>query len=175
MAEKKGTKIFHQLAEVNAMIIDLRDAEGDSLSLASHLMSFFVAQKTVLANVIYEKQELRETLVASQNLGFERFKDNFPLYILTSSFVSGSGEFLSYTLKHLNKAVIVGENTMGVAYISKSKEINEFININLPIAIPIHPLTHSNWEQEGVIPDYPVEAKLSFDVAYNLAKNHLGI
>ena len=110
-----------------------------------------------------------------KNLSNDRLKHNYPVYILTSSFISGTGEFFSYTLKHLHKAVIVGEQTMGVALISKKQKVNEFISINMPIAIPIHPATNTNWDQVGVAPDYAVKANASFEMAYKLAKEYLGV
>jgi hypothetical protein len=64
---------------------------------------------------------------------------------------------------------------MGVALISKTHKVNELISINMPIAFLTHPVTNTNWEQEGVVPDVYVEANLSFDTAYKLAKEHLGL
>lgn len=174
-AELQATQAFSYLSGADAIIIDLRDVEGDSISLAQYMMSFFVEQNTILSNVVYNRQENTEILKSSKKLGFDHFKRNYPVYILTSAFVSGTGEFFSYTLKHLKKAVVVGEKTMGVALISKKKRVNEFISINMPIAFPIDPVTNTNWEQEGVIPDVNIDANLSLDIAYKLAKEHLGL
>jgi len=172
-AKLAAAKAFDHLKETNAMIIDLRDAEGDSLSLVQFMMSFFVADKSKLGDILYDRQTQKVGLWSSENISNSHFNSNFPLYILTSAFIAGSGEFFTYTLKHLDKAVVVGEKTMGVAYISKKLRVNEFISINLPIAIPIHPVTNSNWEQEGVVPDYDTKANASFELAYNLAKTYL--
>lgn len=174
-SELQATKAFTFLSRADAIIIDLRDVEGDSISLAQYMMSFFVEKNTTLTTMVYNKQNQTQNLKSSKNLGYEHFKHNYPVYILTSSFIAGTGEFFSYTLQHLNKAVIVGEKTMGVAFISKKQKVNEFISINMPIAFPIHPVTNTNWEQEGVVPDFNVDANLSFDVAYKLAKDYLGI
>jgi C-terminal processing protease CtpA/Prc len=173
-AELQATKVFNELSGTDAIIIDLRDVEGDSISLAQYMMSFFVEENIKLTNVVYDRQKESQIITSVKNVGFDHFKHDYPVYILTSAFVSGTGELFSYTLKHLNKAVIVGEKTMGVALISKKQKVNEFISINMPIAYSINPVTNSNWEQEGVIPDFLVEAKLSFDVAYKLAKDYLG-
>jgi len=172
-AELKAADAFEYLSGTDAMIIDLRDVEGDSITLAQYMMSFFVEQNTILSKVLYNRQESTETLTSSKILGFDHFKQGYPVYILTSAFVSGTGEFFSYTLKNLNKAVIVGEKTMGVALIAKKHKVNEFISINMPIAFTINPVTKTNWEEEGVVPDVNVDANLSFDVAYKLAKEHL--
>lgn len=168
-------RTLNELSNVDALIIDLRDSEGDSISLALYLMSFFVQENTILSEVLYEKQEKIKILRSFENTGSDKFKHNFPIYILTSSFLSSSGEFFSYTLKHLKKAVIVGEETMGVAYILKKQKINDYISINIPIAIPLHPITHTNWEKTGVIPDVDTNASLSLSTAHKMAKKHLGV
>ena len=174
-AELKAAQVFDYLSETDAIIIDLRDVAGESISLAQYMMSFFIEQNTILTNVIYDKQTKTKVLKSAPNLSNDRLKHNFPVYILTSAFVSGTGEFFSYTLKHLGKALIVGEKTMGVAYISRKLRVDQFISITMPIAIPMHPVTKTNWEQEGVVPDFDVNADLSFDMAYKLAKEHLNI
>ncbi|WP_019026837.1 S41 family peptidase [Colwellia piezophila] len=174
-AELRAAHAFDYLSGADAIIIDLRDVEGESISLAQYMMGFFVETNTTLANVVYDRQKQSQILKSPKKLGFEHFKQDYPVYILTSAFVSGTGEFFSYTLKNFKKAVIVGEKTMGVAVISKKQKVNEFISINIPIAFPVHPITNTNWEDEGVIPDVNIEANLSFDVSYKLAKEYLGI
>ena len=174
-AEKEVSLTLKKLSKVDALIIDLRDAEGDSISLAQYLMSFFVEEDTILSEVLYDKQNKRKILRVIENNGNDKFKHNFPVYILTSSFLSSSWEFFSYSLKHLGKAVIVGEETMGVAYVMQKQKINDYISLNIPIAIPLHPTTNTNWAEMGVIPDLHTTAKLSLDAAHKLAKEYLGI
>ena len=174
-AEVEVFRTLEELSKVDALIIDLRNVEGESISLAQYLISFFVEEGTILSEVLYDKSNKRKILRATENNGNDKFKHNFPIYILTSSFLSSSGEFISYTLKHLNKAVIVGEETMGVSYVVQKQKINDYISINMPIAIPLHPATHSNWEKTGVVPDVDTTAHLSLDIAHKMAKKYLGV
>lgn len=173
-AEVEISNTLNTLSKVDALIIDLRNSEGESISLAQYIMSFFVDEGTILSEILYDKKSKRKLLKATKNNVNDKFKDNFPIYILTSSFISSSGEFLSYTLKHLGKAVIVGEETMGVAYVLKKQKINNYISMNIPIAIPFHPKTNTNWSFTGVIPDIETSAKLSLDEAHKKAKSYLG-
>jgi len=163
------------LSKVDALIIDLRDVEGESISLAQYLMSFFVKENTILSEILYDKQNRRKILRSLQNNGNDKFKHNFPVYILTSSFISGTGEFFSYTLKHLGKAVIVGEETMGVSYVLQKKKLNDHISMVTPIATTVHPITNANWGKTGVIPDLDTSAHSSLNMAHKLAKEYLGI
>jgi C-terminal processing protease CtpA/Prc len=174
-AEKEVFSALETLSQVDAMIIDLRDVEGDSISLAQYFMSFFVKEGVILSEVLYNKQSKKEVLKALENNGNDKFKHNFPIYILTSAFVSNSAEFLSYTLQHLGKAIIVGEKTMGVSYVLQKQKVNDHVSLNLPIAIhlPINNETH--WLNIGVIPDIDVAAELSLETAHKMAKVHLGV
>jgi len=174
-AEIAVSRTLERLSKIDALIIDLRDAEGESLPLAQYLMSFFVEENTVLSEVLYDKQKKTKILRTLEVQGHEKFKHNFPVYILTSSFLSNSGEFFAYTLKHLQKAVVVGEESMGVAYILQKYKINSRISFTVPIAIPLHGETQMNWEKIGVIPDLTIDADLSLEAAHKMAKEYLGI
>ncbi|GHF00236.1 S41 family peptidase [Thalassotalea profundi] len=174
-AKKEIFRALKELSMVDALIIDLRDTEGDSIPLAQYLMSFFIKESTILSEVLYDQQKKKKRLRALETSGNDKFKHNFPIYILTSSYLSSSGEFFSYTLQHLKKAFIVGENTMGIAHVLQNKKINNHISLTIPIAIHLHPATHSNWEKTGVIPDLDIAANLSVDAAHKMAKQYLGI
>lgn len=175
---KAETAIFcalKTLSKVDALIIDLRGVEGESISLAQYLMSFFVEKNIILSEVLYDKQNKTKILRALENNGNAKFKHNFPVYVLTSSFTSSSGEFVSYTLKHLGKAVIVGEETLGVAYVLQNQDINGVISLSIPIGIHLNPITNANWGEIGVIPDLNIAANLSSKEAHKMAKRYLGI
>ncbi len=172
--ETKIAYALKSLSAVDALIIDLRFAEGGSIYVAQYLMSFFVAENTLLSNVVSGKQRKVTPLRAINTNGNDKFKHHFPIYILQSSFLPSSGEFISYTLQQLEKAVVVGEETIGVGYVMQKQKINEYISLNIPIAKPLHPITNTNWEQTGVIPDLTIAADLSLEAAHKLAKEYLG-
>ncbi len=165
----QADNVFGALSHTDAMIIDLREAEGESIRLAQHMMSYFVEPETLLSHVVYQQEENNQALSVIDNIKSPYRNKNYPVYLLTSSFVSGTGEWFSYTLKQLNRAVIVGEKTMGVATLVQTQHINEQLNMTLPIALHINPVTKTNWEDEGVIPDHEIDAKQSVNAAYNLA------
>lgn len=171
-AEQAIIRTLATLSKVDALIIDLRYAEGDSIFFAQFLMSFFVESNTDLGEFIFDQQRNIMTLKPLEGIGLKKFKNDFPIYILTSSFLEQAGEYFSYTLKRLKKAVIVGEETMGVAYILKKQEINSHISVNIPIAMP---KSSMNWEQSGVTPDVYIEADLALKAAHKLAKAYLGV
>jgi hypothetical protein len=169
-AELVAERAFKLLNGTRAMIIDLREANEGSMVFAQYLMSYFIESKTLLCQMIYQRQEQQHEIWSISDIGHKTFKQDYPLFILTSSFVTSAAEFFSYTLKHLNRAVIVGEQTMGVAHWSQELKVNDWLMMKLPVAIPLNPITQSNWEGNGVIPDNKTDASSSFALALKLAK-----
>jgi len=169
-AEAVAEKAFDNLKETDALIIDIREAADGSFEFAQYLMSYFIEPNTLLSEMRYQRNEQQFDMYSLKGIGNSNFKRNLPVYILTSAFVTSAGEFFSYTMQQLNKAVIVGEPTMGVASWSQNMAINDEILITLPVAIPINPITHTNWEETGVIPDFEAKSDASFALAFKLAK-----
>ena len=166
-------KAMAYLSEVEAMIIDLRNVEGESILLAQHITSYFTPPNLQLADIVSSQFAEGNKLYSIEVNGSESFKHNFPLYILNSAFVSGVGEFLSYTLKHFDKAVVIGEQTMGVSHSTKEAQLGRHLMIKFPFATLHHPITKSNWEGRGVVPDFEIEAEKSLDLAQQLAREYL--
>lgn len=166
-------KAMAYLFEVEAMIIDLRDVEGESVLLAQHIISYFTPPNLKLTDIVSSHFVEGNKLYSIEVNGSGKFKHNFPLYILNSAFVSGVGEFLSYTLKHFDKAVVIGEQTMGVSHSTKEDPLGRHLMIRFPYATPHHPITKSNWEGRGVVPDFEIEATKSLDLAQQLAREYL--
>jgi len=159
------------LAGVDALIIDLRQADEATLTLAQQLISYFVQAETKIANVAFHQGV--ETLTAGATPGFEKFKQDFPLYIVNSAFVAGSWEFFGYTMQHFDKAVIVGESTMGLGYFSKVVRISDSLLFRFNHASITHPLSNNSWDNHGVVPDYFFQGDAAFNKAYRLALEHI--
>ncbi|OBP16264.1 hypothetical protein A5320_02310 [Rheinheimera sp. SA_1] len=161
------TEQLQLLAGVDALIIDLRLADEAAIAVVQQLMSYFVQAETKIANIKFNQHV--ETLTAANITGYEKFKQDFPLYIVNSAFVAGSWEFFGYTLQQFNKAIIVGENTMGFDHIRKIVRISDSIAFKMNHATITHPVTTENWENDGVVPDYFYQSADAFNKAYSLA------
>lgn len=167
---------FDDLASADALIMDLRDTGEGSLEIAEFIMSYFLAPGTLLGELHFNSKKApqalylkNQALKESPNPAAERRNEkNKPVYILHSSFVSGHWEFLSYTLKQYKKAVVIGEESMGLAKISKQVRVLENIYLNMSYAIIKHPVSEDSWQGYGVAPDYPVDAEDSLDFAIEL-------
>jgi hypothetical protein len=111
-----------------------------------------------------EAPRSEEELVADLR---EQFRlENQGVYVLVSSATFSGGEELAYDLKALGRATIVGEVTRGGAHPSAVLSVGDHVELRLPVARTVNPITGGNWEAVGVAPDIPAPADDAFDVAY---------
>jgi len=158
---------FRLLSNVDALIIDLRQADEAAIAVAQQLISYFVPPNTTIANL--QLQQHAEPITTGHP-GDERiFRPDLPLYIVNSAFVAGSWEFFGYTLQHFDKALIIGEKTMGVGYLSQVFSVSDTLAIRMNHALLTHPVSGAHWDNEGVVPDYFFDSDDAFNQAYQLA------
>jgi len=158
---------FQALASAEALIIDLRHADHASLEVALQMLSYFIEPGTAIAKLQLQQQvDTIYTLTLSKA---SPLKLKLPIYIVNSAFVAGSWEFFGYTLQQRTHAVIVGEESIGVGYLSQSYHVSEQLAIRLNNALLTDPQTGKHWDNEGVVPDYFYPSVEAFDKAYQLA------
>ena len=71
------------------------------------------------------------------------------------------------------RAEIIGETTGGGAHPTRGFPISPAVHIGIPDARSVNPVTGTNWEGTGVVPDIPVPAGQAHDVAYVRALRHV--
>jgi C-terminal processing protease CtpA/Prc len=96
-----------------------------------------------------------------------------PVYVLISSRTFSGGEDLCYTLQALGRAELIGETTGGGAHPTRPFPISAAVHIAIPFARSINPVTGTNWQGTGVIPDVPVPADEAYGAAYVKALRHV--
>ncbi|MEO0456712.1 MAG: S41 family peptidase, partial [Cyanobacteria bacterium P01_A01_bin.114] len=77
-----------------------------------------------------------------------------------------AAEEFAYNLQQLKRAVIVGEATAGGANPGQGIRLDDHFWMFLPTGRAINPITGSNWEGTGVIPDFKIPAELSLQAAH---------
>lgn len=165
-AEETATATMNFLSNTKAIIIDLRSNGGGVPSMMQLLSSYFFDKKPVLLSDFYERATNTKTqLYTFENINGERSADK-PLYILTSKRTFSAAEAFTYTLKHLDRATVVGEITKGGANRTKRINLNDGFTISVPYIQSIHPVTNTNWEGKGVQPDIETNEKDAFVYAY---------
>ncbi|WP_206485004.1 S41 family peptidase [Thalassotalea sp. G2M2-11] len=150
----------------DAIIIDLRLANSASLDLVQTLISYFVPSGTVIGNLVLNNET--SDLTSLPITEHEKFESLVPVYIINSAFVSGEWEFFSYSLKSLEKAVVIGQTTMGVGHLTQSIKVGNDIVLKFPYALITKPASNDTWEQIGVMPDYFSTDDESIKKAYDL-------
>jgi C-terminal processing protease CtpA/Prc len=102
----------------------------------------------------------------------QRYLDR-PVYLLTSAETFSGGEDFCYSLQAQGRAELIGETTGGGAHPTRVVPISLTLALSVPFARSINPITGTNWQGTGVVPDVQVPAAESYDVAYGRALRHV--
>lgn len=165
-AKGAATAAMNFLYNTNAIIIDLRTNGGGVPSMMQLLSSYFTNAKPVLLSNFYERKTDTKTQLFTFETVDGKKMTNKPLYILTSKKTFSAAEAFTYTLKHIDKAIVVGEITKGGANRTKRINLNDDFSISIPYIKTTHPVTKTNWEGKGVQPTIKTSKKDAFVIAY---------
>jgi hypothetical protein len=167
------TAAMELVAGTYALIIDARRNGGGAPDGVVFWCSYLVDERPTHFNDIFnaETGETRQFWSLPYVPG-TRYLDR-PVYVLTSHRTFSGGEDLCYTLQAAKRAEIIGETTGGGAHPTRGFRISAAVSIAVPHARSISPVTGSNWQGTGVIPDVAVPAEQARDVAYARALRHV--
>jgi Peptidase family S41/N-terminal domain of Peptidase_S41 in eukaryotic IRBP len=176
MPEHAGPAIaaaMELVAGTYALIIDLRRNGGGSPDGVAVWCSYLIEDQPRRLNDIFHADtgETRQ-FWSYPYLPGRRYLDR-PVYVLTSSRTFSGGEDFGYTLQALGRAELIGEATGGGAHPTRAFPISAAVHIGIPFARSINPVTGTNWQGTGVIPDTPAPADQAYDVAYSKALRHV--
>jgi len=154
------------LAGANAIIIDLRENGGGS---GDYLSSYFLPHPTQLTGCYYrEENDLQESWTV-RNIEGARMLD-VPLFLLTSKKTFSAAESFAYDMKVRKRGTLVGDTTRGGAHDVGYFKIDDQFEMYLSVGRLVNPVTHTNWEGIGVVPDIRVPASAALDTATGLAR-----
>jgi C-terminal processing protease CtpA/Prc len=161
------------LAHTHALIVDLRRNRGGDPDGVQFWCSFLFPDGETHLNSIYDGP-------TGQTRGYwtlpyvpgPRYLDR-PVYVLTSAFTFSAAEEFAYNLQVLKRAVLIGETTRGGAHPTGVFPLTGSLEITIPTARAINPVTGTNWEAVGVEPDVAVPADEAFPRAYRRALDHV--
>jgi hypothetical protein len=167
------TAAMELVAGTYALIIDLRRNGGGAPEGVVFWCSYLLDEEPTHLNDIFHAGtgETRQFWALPYVPG-TRYLDR-PVYALTSSRTFSGGEDLCYTLQALGRAELIGETTGGGAHPTRGFRISSAVHIAVPFARSINPITGTNWEGTGVVPDIAVPAAEARDVAYAKALRHV--
>jgi len=160
------------LANVDAVIFDLRDNGGGDPAMIALISTYLFDQPTHLNDIWNRKTGATQQYWTLPMVPGERLAST-PAFVLTSSRTFSGAEEFSYNLKNLKRATIVGETTGGGAHPVRGERIDDRFVIGVPFARAINPITKTNWEGTGVEPDVKVPAADALNSAQKLAAERL--
>jgi len=160
------------LAGTEALIIDLRANEGGNPSMVALLCSYFLRHRTHLNSLYWRDQDRTEQFWTLPHVPGKRYLEK-PLYLLTSTDTFSAAEEFCYNLQALKRATIVGERTGGGAHPGRILPLTDHLEVFVPAGRAIHPITGTNWEGRGVIPEIAVPAEQAYATAYAEALKHV--
>jgi hypothetical protein len=154
------------VANCDALIFDLRQNHGGYPSMVQLIISYLIKPEPKHINTFY----YRPTDDYQQFWTFpyvpgKRMPD-IPVYVLTSHATGSGAEEFTYNLKHMERATIVGETTVGAAHPVNRETVQEHFQVLLPYGRPINPITNDNWEGKGVEPHIAVPQEDALKTAH---------
>jgi hypothetical protein len=161
------------LADSDALILDLRDNRGGMGAMTEFIASYLFAERTRLNDVFWRAENATQESWTLPYVPGKKFIGK-PVYVLTSKQTFSAAESLSYALKNLKRATLVGESTGGGAHPIDMKRVDDHFMLIVPTGRSISPITKTNWQGTGVEPDVNVSAAEALDVARKLASEEIG-
>ncbi|MCV9933008.1 S41 family peptidase [Flavobacterium sp. LS1R47] len=159
---------MHLLANTDAIIIDLRTNGGGSPKTVQYLCSYFFKAPLLLNTLYFRKDNFTEEFWVKDVNGKKML--DIPLFILTSPKTFSGAEEFSYNMQTQKRATLIGETTGGGANPGEVLEINNLLEMFVPNGTGINPITKTNWEGIGVIPEYKTTPEVAYDKAIELAQ-----
>jgi len=168
-AQATAVSAMGLLANTDAVIFDLRLNEGGSPGMVQFLSSYLFAEPTHLNTLYFREGDRTEEYWTLPDVPGPKLSD-VPVFVLTSAKTFSAAEEFSYNLLTQKRATLVGETTRGGANPGGLFPIDERFEMVIPTGRAINPITGTNWEGTGVVPDVAVTADLALEAALTLAR-----
>jgi C-terminal processing protease CtpA/Prc len=164
---------FELLAHTDALILDLRRSPGGAPAQVALICTYLFEDMTHL-NSIYSRHD--DTTTPYWTMPWvpgQRYGGSKPIWVLTSSATFSGAEELAYNLQSHKRATLIGETSRGGAHPTDWHRVSAHLQVTVPFARSISPVTGTNWEGTGVTPDIQLPAADAFGAAYKLALEHV--
>ena len=145
------------LANTDALIIDVRRNGGGDPAMVAAVCSYLMPANTLINKFYWRPQdrwdEFRTGKVSGRHYGTTR-----PVYVLTSDHTFSGAEEFAYDVQTQRRGQVVGDTTGGGAHPGGLRRVTDQFGVWVPAGRAVNPVTGTNWEGTGVVPDVPVAA-----------------
>jgi retinol-binding protein 3 len=151
------------ISSCDAVILDLRFNPGGDPAMVQFLASYFLPVTPILLDQFhYRAKDRIEQLWSLPHVPGKRL-DKAELFILIDGFTFSAAEGLAYDLQVLKRATIMGEPSVGGAHITETRTVLDSYLLYIPVAYSCNPVTRTNFQGQGVQPDFPASGASAID------------
>jgi C-terminal processing protease CtpA/Prc len=162
------------VAGTAALLVDVRRCLGGEPSMVALVCSYLFDHEPVELSGTYHREDDRvRQLWTLAHVPGRRFGAAKPVYVLTSATTFSGAEALGYDLQQHGRATVVGERTRGGAHPRRGFRVDAHLEATIPVARAVNPVTGTNWEGTGIVPDVAVPAGEALTTAYRMALQQL--
>ncbi|GAA3801528.1 S41 family peptidase [Streptomyces coacervatus] len=151
------------VARADALVLDLRDNGGGDPDTVAFVCSYLLDERTHLNTMYARVGDRYDQSWSLPHVPGARFGGTKPVYVLTGPRTFSAAEELAYNLQQLGRATIVGESTLGGAHPREGWTVHPNLEATIPVGRSINPVSGTNWEGTGVLPDVPCAAPDALD------------
>ncbi|HEX9171303.1 MAG TPA: S41 family peptidase [Telluria sp.] len=173
LVAEKFAAAMDELADTDGLIVDLRENGGGGPQSVALLTSYFVDQRTRLNDIWDRDTNLTTQQWTVDKLDGKRYGGKKPVVILAGPGTMSAGEDFAYTMQALKRATVIGERTWGGAHPARPYRLGDHFFAVIPSRRTISPITRTNWEGVGVIPDIAATPDTALAVAKDLLQRRL--
>ncbi len=165
------------LQHADAVIIDIRGNLGGEPNMVRLIESAFFDKPTLMNTIFYtdgRDRRTEEIWTDPELSGIDPLSE-VPLFVLTSGLVASGAEDLAYSLQARGRATVVGSKTLGAAHPGESHYREDLqLSFGMPHGYVVNPVTGTDWEGVGVIPDVETPDDAALTTAIELAWRAVG-
>jgi hypothetical protein len=163
-AKETGAAAMSFLANTEAIIFDMRENGGGDPNMVQFLCSYLFEGKIHLNDLYYRKTNETTEYWTYETVPGKKMP-NVEVYVLTSNRTFSGAEEFTYNLKNLKRATIIGEITGGGANPGGSMRVSDNFVMFVPTGKAINPITKTNWEGTGIVPDIACKKEDALTIA----------
>lgn len=154
--------VWDKAAQTSSLILDLRFSTAGVWSGVPSIVSYFTEpQPLVHIDTVYDRpSNTTSELWTMSSVRGKTFGGKKDVIVLIGRRTAGAAEAVAYTLKHLNRAIVVGERSAGGSLkVRKFRIAGSDFYITMPVARSVSPITGKSWEVSGISPTVNVAAR----------------